>query len=272
MKRVLENATLLTVLLLTPLAAQAGWVSQWTNIATKPNGERMDPQSSSMAIAGGRVRLEQSESITLVDYNTGKFTVMNPAKQVFWSGTIDEYVLETAQSRTTAMQKSLGDAGAGKNAQLSGTPALPKVDPAKLPPLSILKTDVTEKIAGSDTLKYDVRVDGDLFQELWVAPGVDVSADLNVDKYLALQRKMSAGMMGKSANQYNALYLNEDYRKLIEKAFVLKMITHHIAGQFERTATSVRQTDVAAKEFEVPDTYRRVRLSDVLGAPPQKKS
>jgi hypothetical protein len=94
-----------------------------------------------------------------------------------------------------------------------------------------------------------------------------VSGDLNVDRYLALQRKMGAAMIGKSAGQYNSLFLNDEYRKLIEKGFVLKVVNHHIAGGFERVATSVTQTDVPAGQFEVPDTYRKVNLDDVLPAP-----
>lgn len=266
-----QKAMLLTALIAVPSSVQAGWVSQWTNIATQPNGERAAPQSSSMSIAGNRVRLEQPEAITLIDYNTGTFTVMNPAKQVFWSGPIDEYARLVAESRTNAMLKKFNEFQDKKNAAHGlppATPGLKKIDPAKLPPLSIVKTDVTERIAGYDTIKYQVQVDGELFQELWIAPTLDVSPDLNIDRYLTQQRKIGAGMAGKSADQYNALYLSDDYRQLLEKAFVLKMVTHHIAGGFERTATSVNQADVAASQFEVPDAYRKVRLSDVLPSPP----
>ena len=50
----------------------------------------------------------------------------------------------------------------------------------------------------------------------------------------------------------------------MEKGFVLRSITHHIAGGFERKATEVKQTEIPASEFEVPDSYRKVRLSDVF--------
>jgi hypothetical protein len=143
----------------------------------------------------------------------------------------------------------------------------PKVDASKLPPLSVTKTGITAKVAGYDTEKYDIHVNGELFQEIWVAPSLDLSGDLNFDSFLAVQRKMSAARMGKTADYYNALYLSEDYRKLLEKAFVLKAITHHIAGGYERVATSFEQSDVPAARFAVPEAYRRVRLSDVLTQP-----
>lgn len=267
MRRAFREAILLAVLWTVPTAAHAGWVAEWTNTALKQNGDRMDPQPASMTISGGRVRLEQPEVVTVIDYNAGRFTLMNPAKQSFWSGSVDEYVREVSQSRAAGLREKLGRADPG-NKKLKGAKEYspPKIDPAKLPPISIAKTDVTAKIAGYDTVKYEVRVDGDLFQEIWVAPTLDVSSDLDIDRYLALQRKMSANMLGKAAGRYNALYFDQEYRNLLARAFVLKIVTHHLAGGFERVATSVRQADVPASQFAVPDAYRKVKLSDVMAA------
>jgi len=268
MRGVLCKATLVGVLAALPGVAQAGWVSEWTNVAVKQNGEHLDPQPSTMAIAGGRVRLEQPDVITLIDYNGGRFTLVNPTKQYFWSGTVDDYVRELSMQREKDFRAQLGGANIKKKSKDGEDKyAPPKIDPAKLPPLSITKTEVKEKVAGYDTVKYEFRTDGDLFQEVWVAPALDVSSELDPGRYLALQTKLGAVMMGKAAGQYNALYFNDEYRKLMEKGFVVKTVTHHIAGSFERTATSVRQADVPSSQFDVPDGYRRVNLSDVLSAP-----
>jgi hypothetical protein len=266
MRRTFHKAMLLTLLSAVPTVARAGWISEWTNIALKSNGDPVNTQQSSMAIAGGHVRMEQPDVVSLFDYNTGRFTLMSPQRQSFWSGTVDEYVREVTRSRAEGMSKVLAEAGekGGKEKEF----APPKIDPSKLPPISISKTSATDTIAGYATVKYEVRSDGELFQEIWVAPTLNVSSDLDVDRFLAFQRKMSAGMLGKAAGAYNALYLDDEYRKLLQNAFVLKLVTHHAAGTFERTATSVRQADVAASQFEVPDAYRRVKLADVL-APPQ---
>ncbi len=265
MRRAFRKAILLAGLCAVPTAAHAGWVAEWTNTAVQQNGDRMDPQPASMTISDGRVRLEQPEMVTVIDYNAGRFTLMNRVKQSFWSGTVDEYVREVSTSRNKGLREKLGRAAPdNKKLKEAKEYSPPKVDPAKLPPISIAKTDVTATIAGYDTIKYEVRVDGDLFQEMWVAPTLDVSGDLDFDRYLALQRKMSAGMLGKAGGRYNALYFDQEYRNLLAKAFVLKTVTHHLAGGFERVATSVRQAEVPASQFAVPDAYRKVKLSDVM--------
>ena len=265
MRSTFHTAMLLIAFVTAPGIASAGWMSEWTNVAMKPNGDRADPQRSTMAISDGKVRLEQPDAVTLINYKTETFTLMNPAHQSFWSGTAEDYARHVSKSRGEALRKRLVEAGQKSAPEVSDD--VPKVDPAKLPPLSIVSTGISEKIAGYDTTKYEVKVDGDVFQELWVAP-LDISSDLDINRFINLQRKMSAGMAGRSANEYNALYYSDEYRKLLAKGFVLKMIIHHLGGGFERTATSMKQADVAASEFQVPDSYRKVQLADVLPAPP----
>src|SRR5205814_9050450 len=111
------------------------------------------------------------------------------------------------------------------------------------------------------------RADGELFQEVWVAPALNVSSDLNPSRYVAVQRTLGTAVAGKVGNEYSALYANDEYRKLLEKGFILKMVNHHGAGTFERIATSIRQADIPASVFDVPPSYRKVRLADVLPAP-----
>lgn len=226
-----------------------------------------------MEIANGRVRLAQPQIVTLVDYNSGRFTLMNPAKEYFWTGTVDEYVGEMQSNRKRNMSNQgyriKPDTGTESDGDGGNKVAAPKpIGGAKLPPISITDTGIKEQIAGFQTAKYEIRADGELFQEVWIAPTLDVSSDLNFTRYLAEQRKLSAAMMGKSAGPYNALYSDPQYQQLLEKALALKVVTHHLAGGFERVATSFQPAEVPASQFEVPESYRRVRLADVMPAPP----
>lgn len=272
MRRAFHAATLLGLLTAAPVTARAGWVSDWTNTAVKPNGDPLDTQTVTMAIANGRIRMQQPNVVTLIDYNTGRFSMINPNKHTYWTGTIDEYVQNVGQNRANQMKKQLGTDKI-KNRKLEqatgGTYKPPEVDVSKLPPLSITKTDVTERIAGYDAVKYEVRANGELFQEFWLAPSLNVSSDLDPNRYFTIQQKMSSGMTGKSAPYFTALYRDPEYRKLLDSGFVLKVINHHMAGQFQRVATTIRQADVPATDFEVPAGYRRVNLGDVLDAPAQ---
>lgn len=270
MPSTLRPLVLVASLALVPSLARAGWVLQWTTSATNQKGEAMGAQQATQSISQNRVRMDQPEVVTIVDYGKDRLVMINPAKEYFWSGSSSDYVRDMTTARDAAMRARISQMS-GKKSAKGGEPAAPPtprtVDPAKLPPVSITATGIKEKIAGYEAEKYEVRVDGELFEELWIAP-IDMSGDLDFDRFLAQQTKNSAAMQGKSADQYSAVYRDPEYRRLTEKATVVKNVTHHLAGSFARTVTSVEQRDVPDSAFAVPESYRKVRLSDLLEPPP----
>ena len=84
-------------------------------------------------------------------------------------------------------------------------------------------------------------------EEIWIAP-LDMSADISPDRFNAQLLKNSAAMQGKSADSYNALCRDAEYRRLTDKAMILKTVTHHLASapssalrRRSRSATSRRR-------------------------------
>jgi hypothetical protein len=257
------------IALLAPALAQAGWVVEWSTTATNSKGEKLPSQQATQSIAENRVRMDQPEVVTITDYGTNRFTMLNPEKQYFWSGTLDEYVRDMSAARERSLRERIGQlTGKKAEGEVSANPTPVVVDESKLPPVSITPAGTSETIAGYEAQKYEVKINGELFEEMWIAP-IDLSADLNFDRFMAQQLKNSAAMKGKAANSYNALYRSPEYRRLVEKALVVKNVTHHLSGSFERTATGIAQRDVPASAFAVPESYRKVRLADLLGPAPQ---
>ena len=241
-----------------PFAAHAGWIIELRNTAISTKGERQTPEDATMYVSDGKVRTVQPNTATIVDYKTNRFTLMNPKKELFWSGTIDEYVSEMNKSRKDAAYKRFGSTNAAQMARD------PDKEDKKLPRVVLRKLGDGGVVAGHDTVKYQVESDGELFQELWVATDVSTNSDLDPAQYLAIQQKLSGGMIGKAGKSFRAMWKNQDVRALYGQGIILRNVVRHVAGGYERTTTAVKQTDVAAGEFEVPESYRRVRLGDVL--------
>lgn len=244
--------------LVVPLAAQAGWIIEMRNTVISSKGERQKPEDATMYVSEGKVRTVQPHATTVVDYKNGRYTLMNPSKQLFWTGTIDEYVSEMSKSRAKAAYERYGSTNA---AHLTREP---NADDKKAAKVVLRKLGEGGAIAGQETVKYQLESDGQLFQELWVANGVNTNSDLDPTQYLAIQQKLSGAMIGRAGKSYRAMWKNPDVRTLYGQGFIVQNVVRHVAGGFERTTTSMKQADVAASEFEVPESYRRVRLSDVL--------
>jgi len=161
----LRSFAVLTALVLSPSLAHAGWVLQWTTAASTGKDKQLPSQKATQSIAANQVRMDQPEVITITDYDKDRFVMMNPTKQFFWSGTTDEFVREMTRARDTAMREKIGSLtgqkAKDKAAAAAAADATPKpIDVSKLPPVSITPSGAQEKIAGYDTQKYDVRVNG----------------------------------------------------------------------------------------------------------------
>jgi hypothetical protein len=241
-----------------PLTAQAGWILQLRSTAISNKGERQPAEESTMYVSEGKTRIVQPGSTTVVDYKNNRFTLINQNKGLFWTGTVDEYISEMGRNRQAAANERFGNSTA---AQMIRDPQKPDAD---APKIVVRKLGTGGAIAGHETVKYQIESNGELFQEVWVAENLDLTSDLDPRQYLTVQQKLSDGMIGKSGRSFRAMWKNHDVRVLHEKGFIVQNVIRHVAGGFERVTTAVRRADVADSEFEVPESYRRVRLSDVL--------
>lgn len=247
----------LMALVAMPQVAGAGWMIEWKNTPSRQD-VRQDSTNSTAYLDGNKSRVEQEHLTTIYDYDKSKFTIINPKSKYFWSGGIEEYVLLAAKRRKEEMAKKHG---ASKNGDKD---PLPELDVDALPEISVELSGETREIAGHQTTKYLVRVNEELFQEVWVAADLDLSADLDPEKFVEYQQKSSRGMIGASSKPYHALYRSPAYLDLLRKGFALETKTNHIAGSFEQRARSIREVTVDSARFEVPEGYRRVRLEEVF--------
>jgi hypothetical protein len=254
---------LLVALVAAPSAARAGWVLKSKETAVRHTGDKLDPQESTMSIAKNKVRIEQAQTTTILDYGKKTFAILNPNQSYFWSGTLDEYLRQMSRDRSASLHRRMGKQADDMNFERK------KIDPKSLPPVAIEKTGVTETIAGHPATKYEIKAQGEVLLEVWLAEDLKVASDLDPKLFLDYESRISETMLGSGAKPFVALYRNDDYRKLLDSGYVLKSITHHRAGSYEREVTEIRSEDVPATAFDVPDSYRRVRLADVLPSAPQ---
>lgn len=245
----------LTALCVLCASAHAGWVVEWTNTTKNAAGSPIRSEPATMYIAGNHMRVDQPTTVSITDYEKQRLSLLDPVRKLFWSGTLDEYIATVTRERDEQLKSQMGTSADLKRSD---------VDPDSLPIIEIEMLDETRTIAGQLVQKHEIRANGEAFQDLWLAAGIQTKDDLAPDLFLSYQRKMSATMLGKSAADYDALYRSKEYRKLLDKGFALGNLTRHIAGSFERTATAVHPTEITPDKFEVPSDYRRVRLADVF--------
>ncbi|MBI4519145.1 MAG: DUF4412 domain-containing protein [Deltaproteobacteria bacterium] len=242
--------------------AQAGWVIEQVSVASNAKGVASPAEPASMRVSQGRIRLTQPSAITVQDCVKGRFGLLVPERNTYWSGTIDEYVGELYSQPSAHNPRKLLSA----DREVKADPP-PKIDEATLPKIVIRKTEEQEKIAGYDTQKYLIESNGKLFQEVWLTTAINLNDDLDPKSYAACRAKLSTGMRGASAQDFNALYLSPEYLEFAKSGLALKTITHHIAGSHSLEVRSVSRADVPSSDFELPSTAKKVPLAEVFGPP-----
>jgi hypothetical protein len=244
-------------------AAEAGWVIEEVTVATKPKGDAGPAEPATMRLSQGRVRMAQPATITVQDCVKGRFTIVVPDRNTYWTGTVDDYVAESMQPDPNTP----GDPATADKAKKPAPNTPAKIDESKLPKIVVRKTEEKATIAGYEAVKYVIESNGKRFQEVWLTTAVKINDDLDPKRYLAFQSKMSGVMRGASADQFRALYRSPDYAALLASGLPLKTTTYHLAGSYTQEVRSVTRADVPDSDFAVPAGMEKAPLAQLFGPP-----
>lgn len=245
-------------------AAHAGWIIEESTVATRMKGDPSPPEPATRRVSEGRVRVTQPNVVIVQDSVKSRYTMLIPERNVYWTGSIDEYLKET---QALAAQNA---AGGPAVKPANGVPAkVPTLNPSSLPKIVIRKTDEQATLGGYDTTKYMIETDGRPFQEVWLTTAFNINSDLDPKKYVAFQAKLAAGMQGASAPDFNALYRSPEYLTFLSSGFPMKTLTRHASGTFTQEVRSVSRADIDDSEFSAPKDATRAALGDMF-APIQR--
>ena len=129
--------------------------------------------------------------------------------------------------------------------------------------VSISNTGIQEKIAGLNTDKYKVTVNGDLYEEVYLATDTELKKDY--EPLIPLMQKFSK-CASASLNMMETLPENDpEYQKLIEKGFIVKSVSYKNGSHDASTdMMNLEKTTVPDSVFTVPSSYKKLDLAELL--------
>ncbi|GIW42326.1 MAG: hypothetical protein KatS3mg076_2903 [Candidatus Binatia bacterium] len=240
----------LPLLLLCWLAspAAAGWVIEQVHSSIGPKGRTAFEQTSTVFVSGNKVYARHEPLELVADFSKGELLLLLQEKKLYWRGLISEYVDEVRELvRGPAFQRPpSGEGEKEKRREVK---------------IRVEATGSEETVAGYPAEKYIVYADGKVFQEIWIAPGVGIAAELDVEKLNEFQHEASGGIRGRTADAYRALVKDREYRKLYRKGFPVR-IQARLGESILRT--EVRRIEKRALDeglFSPPAGFARVSLA-----------
>jgi hypothetical protein len=271
-KYLLLSLLLLVSFFLFTVTANAGWVME-------------DSEGSTTYIGKDKIKSEYTnEGISIshiIDVNKGLITMVDKNRKIYGSGTPDEYcnatrsfgkeMQEQAMAGLSPEQRKMMEEQMKQLQQMSKSAPMENMPK---PVVSIKRTGSNDVIAGHKTDKYTVNVDGDKYQDIWIASDISMDDEmkkLRLDKFQLMQKRMDKCMdaskeeMGMMADPLDS----PEYKKLTEKGFVMKEVYHTggfsgPAGDETTEVVRLEKKSISSSEFKIPAGYKKVPVKDLF--------
>ncbi len=254
------------------VTANAGWVME-------------DNDGSTTSMGQGKIKSEFNDEdmkfTHIIDANKGLITMVDGNRKVYGSGTPDEYCTATKSFAKDMQEEVMAGFSPEQRKmmeeQMKQFQQMPKSAPMEnmpKPVVSIKKTGSKDVIAGHKTDKYTVSVNGDKYQDIWIASDISMDDEmkkLGLDKFHLISKRMEKCMESSDANMgMMADPLDSpEYKKLTEKGFVMKEVDY--AGSFSgpggketKEVVRLEKKSFSASEFRIQADHKKVPVKELF--------
>jgi hypothetical protein len=257
-----------------PIMASAGWMIEQIEYANLgAEGTR-----TLQYISKNRLKTVGDGTTFIMDFAKNLFIATDQEHRVYWSGTVDAYVREVKTFQRAAndlaraqMEESMKEMPPDQRKsvedllqQMRGSNASsPSPPTAKRPVVKVEPTVETATIAGHQAMKIMVYADGKPYQEVWLAKGMTLKADLDLKRLRGLQTQLTQAIMAELPNR-QAVEEDPAYEQLLEQGYPIKIVELGESGEPESVTEVVRldKRDIPEREFQIPEGYRRIDIRE----------
>jgi hypothetical protein len=200
---------------------------------------------------GGKARVDGAlEGLTmLVDTKAGEGWLIDHALRRFAGGKFDELAAELARIDEQELEETTPAEDAAE-AEASAKPHS----------VEIKDLGAADRLRGYETRRHQVFVDGELIEELWMAPKINVAAEVDPAAFAAGMRKM----LGESMSVGQGYEESAAYRALRATGHPLRQVLYFVGEKSTLEATVVATETFPAGDFDVPKGFSRVGYAELL--------
>jgi hypothetical protein len=202
---------------------------------------------------GGKARVDGAlEGLTvLVDVKSGEGWLVDRASKRYAGGKVDE-LAEILKKVEGALES--GAAPGEPDDEVAATEA------AK--PLAVVVKDLGagEKLQGYDTRHYQVLLEGEVLEELWLAPKIQVADEIDLVAFSIAMQKMLGGGAGLSQGYEESA----TYRNLRAGGYPLRQVLYFVGEKSTLEVTSVTVKEFPAADFSVPKGFSKIGYAELL--------
>ncbi len=216
-------------------------------------------------IDNGRIKHTDQEAQTdIFDTRKGLVTLIEAEDKAYAQGTVEDF----CEAGKSAMQEAMSGMSPEEKAMMEQMMKPKEAEPAVKPlRVSVSRQGSGGKIAGFNTEKYQVTVDGEPYEELWLSDDPALVKELGNMKKLS---EMASGMAscmgaGMGSTPIAAPEDTAEYQSLYQKGFPIKIVPQGAEGEESgEEVVKVEKGPVPDAEFQPPADYRKVPFTEFM--------
>lgn len=243
-------ALLLLLLLLVPAPAPAGWII---------HEKGLDGAPLVIYLQKNKILNDNPAISTLVDLDQGRISLVNKPRKIYWTGALEEFEQEMMAAIDRQVDQQMKDLPAEqRQAMKDRLKAGLQGRESGVREIEVVRTGKAGQVAGRECEQYEVKVKGQVSEEHWIAPSVNVAREIDLDKMRnqLAKLKMTGGPGG--------LGTAGPVLDLWAKGYPLKKVYLMMGQRMVTQAVKVEQKDIPDKTFLVPDSFLKSEVMEVL--------
>lgn len=239
--------TLISITLLSNQLISQGWIIT-------------DSDGSISYFQNGWVKIEDPENSginSIYHLESGKLIMIYDEEQTYAEGTVDDYC-QIIKDMEQSMKESISDEQWAMMEEY-----MKKEQGSNAPEVTYAKKG-SEEIAGYTADKYEIKVNGELYEEVWLCEEASLQDLIN---QLSNIGEITKSMVACSsfANIESDPSFSDTYIELMQRGFELKSVDYEYGTPDPGPEViSVEETDIDDDVFLPPDGYQQVSFSELL--------
>ncbi len=221
--------------------------------------------SQSVFIQDQQIRIENAESVFLLDLVNDQLTLIFPEQKIFWQGQPDQLreaiVIRLKQqvaeilSRLPEYSRDEADSSFRKDLELFEA-GLPPTD--SLIPVTKEKKNTVDTILGQPTIQYAFYLDSVLLETIWIAK--------EINPYAGIDRKALREMTSIFHPPIRVAAHREStqYQQLIENAVVMRSVIPTPIGESTTEIKQISSIPIPEAFFLPPPDYKKALIEEVI--------
>lgn len=208
---------------------------------------------TSYSFQGGKARVDGAlEGLTvIIDLNSGEGWLVDSASRRYSGGKFVELEWLLKKIEGSLDKDDALDDPAGRRAA---------AEAAKPHTVVVKDLGAGERLQGYDTRRFQVLVDGELLEELWLAPKLQVASEIDPVAFGTALQKMIGGGPGLIQGYEGS----EMYRTMRAGGYALRQVLYFVGEKSTIEVTSVAIKDFPPSDFVVPKGFSKIGYVELL--------